>query len=75
MHGELNRKGIFEVKDSESLNDALEFAGGFKSNAFKGRITGTRFTDVEKKINDELFMLFANWIDNIIVPKIDEIRA
>jgi protein involved in polysaccharide export with SLBB domain len=52
LDGELNRKGIFEVKENESLNDALEFAGGFKSNAFKGRITGTRFTDVEKKIID-----------------------
>ena len=52
LDGELNRKGIFEVKDNESLSEALEFAGGFKSNAFKGRITGTRFTDVEKKIID-----------------------
>jgi protein involved in polysaccharide export with SLBB domain len=52
LDGELNRKGIFEVKDNESLHEALEFAGGFKSNAFKGRITGTRFTDVEKKIID-----------------------
>ena len=61
LDGELNRKGIFEVKDSESLNDALEFAGGFKSNAFKGRITGTRFTDVEKKIIDVAKENFKNF--------------
>ena len=52
LEGELNRKGIFEVKGSETLQQALDFAGGFKSNAFKGRITGTRFTDVERKVID-----------------------
>lgn len=61
LDGELNRKGIFEVKDHESLNDALEFAGGFKSNAFKGRITGTRFTDIEKKIIDVAKENFKNF--------------
>lgn len=52
LEGELNRRGIFEVKGSETLQQALDFAGGFKSNAFKGRITGTRFTDVERKVID-----------------------
>ena len=52
LEGELNRKGIFEVKGSETLQQALDFAGGFKSNAFKGRITGTRFTDIERKVID-----------------------
>ena len=52
LEGELNRKGIFEVKGTETLQQALDFAGGFKSNAFKGRITGTRFTDVERKVID-----------------------
>lgn len=52
LEGGVNRKGIFEVKENESLEKALDFAGGFKSNAFKGRITGTRFTDIEKKVID-----------------------
>jgi len=52
LEGELNRKGIFEVKGTETLQQVLDFAGGFKSNAFKGRITGTRFTDVERKVID-----------------------
>ena len=52
LEGELNRKGIFEVKGSETLQQVIDFAGGFKSNAFKGRITGTRFTDVERKVID-----------------------
>jgi len=52
LDGGLNRTGIFEMKNNESLQQALEFAGGFKSNAFKGAVSGTRFTDIEKKIID-----------------------
>lgn len=52
LDGGLNRTGIFEVKKEESLQDALDFAGGFSKAAFKGRISGTRFTDIEKKVID-----------------------
>ena len=52
LNGELNRPGIFELKEKETLKDALQFAGGFKSKAFRSRITGTRFTDFEKKVLD-----------------------
>jgi protein involved in polysaccharide export with SLBB domain len=52
LDGGLNRTGIFEIKTDESLQTALEFAGGFKSNAFKGAVSGTRFTDIERKIID-----------------------
>ncbi|MCF8341664.1 MAG: SLBB domain-containing protein, partial [Chitinophagaceae bacterium] len=62
LEGALNRTGIFEVKPTESLQHALDFAGGFLSNAFKGRITGSRFTDTERKVIDiakEEFSHFA----------------
>ncbi|HEU0065016.1 MAG TPA: SLBB domain-containing protein [Flavisolibacter sp.] len=52
LNGELNRPGIFELHKNESLADALEFAGGFKSKAFKGRITGNRYADFGKKVID-----------------------
>jgi protein involved in polysaccharide export with SLBB domain len=52
LDGGLNRIGIFEMKMDESLQNAFEFAGGFKSNAFKGAVSGTRFTDIERKIID-----------------------
>ena len=50
--GSLNRTGIFELKSSESLQHALNFAGGFKSGAYQGRITGYRFTDVQRTVID-----------------------
>jgi protein involved in polysaccharide export with SLBB domain len=52
LNGEVNTPGIFELQTSESLSEALQFAGGFKSNAFRARITGTRFTDFDKKVLD-----------------------
>jgi protein involved in polysaccharide export with SLBB domain len=52
LNGQLNRPGIFEVQDNESLKDAISFAGGFKSKAFKGRITGSRFSDFDKSVID-----------------------
>lgn len=52
LNGELNRNGFFEIQPNETLKDAISFAGGFRSNAFKARITGTRNTDFDKKILD-----------------------
>jgi len=61
LDGGLNRTGIFEMKNNESLQHALEFAGGFKSNAFKGAVSGTRYTDVERKIIDVRKDLFSQF--------------
>jgi protein involved in polysaccharide export with SLBB domain len=52
LNGEVNRPGIFELHKNESLEEAFEFAGGFKSKAFKGRITGSRYSDFDKKVID-----------------------
>jgi len=75
LDGGLNRTGIFEMKNNESLQHALEFAGGFKSNAYKGAISGTRYTDIERKIIDvgkDLFSQFnllngdSLYVDSVI---------
>ncbi|MEY3060337.1 MAG: hypothetical protein RL000_1689 [Bacteroidota bacterium] len=52
VEGGVNRVGLFEVKNNETVQHVLDYAGGFKGNAFKGRITGTRYTDVEKSVID-----------------------
>ncbi len=52
LNGELNRKGIFELQKDESLDNAIQFAGGFNSKAFRGRITGNRITGFEKRVVD-----------------------
>lgn len=52
LNGELNRPGIFELHESESLKDAVDFAGGFRSKAFRGRLTGSRYSDFERQVLD-----------------------
>jgi protein involved in polysaccharide export with SLBB domain len=52
LDGELNRPGIFELKPGETLADAIQYAGGFRSNAFRGRITGRRIADFERSVID-----------------------
>ena len=52
IEGGVNRVGVFELKQNETVQHVLDYAGGFKGNAFKGRITGTRYTDVEKSVID-----------------------
>jgi protein involved in polysaccharide export with SLBB domain len=50
LNGEVNRPGIFELKPNETLADVIEFAGGFKSTAYKARIIGSRLTDFDKQV-------------------------
>lgn len=52
LSGALNREGVFEIKENETLANALQYAGGFQSNAFRGNISGTRIAQMEKKIID-----------------------
>jgi protein involved in polysaccharide export with SLBB domain len=52
LKGELNREGFFEMQPSETLEDAISFAGGFRSNAFKARITGIRNGDFDRAVLD-----------------------
>jgi protein involved in polysaccharide export with SLBB domain len=62
LDGSLNRTGIFEMKTNESVLQALEYAGGFKPNAFRGAVSGTRFTDRQQKIIDVSKEGFSNFL-------------
>lgn len=50
LTGPVRREGFFEVKPNENLNDLLSFAGGFKPEAYKDRLTLTRITGTERKV-------------------------
>jgi protein involved in polysaccharide export with SLBB domain len=52
LNGQVNRPGVFELQKNESLEDLMTYAGGFKSKAFRGRITGSRYTDFDRKVID-----------------------
>ncbi len=50
LSGELKRKAIFELKQEETLVDAINLAGGFSEFAYRDKITLIRNTSKEKKI-------------------------
>lgn len=52
LKGQLNRPGIFEIKEGETLAGALDFAGGFAGKAFRNRITGKRYDGFGRKVLD-----------------------
>lgn len=52
IKGEVKRPGIFELKENESLDDLLFFAGGYTDRAYKASLKVKQNTDIERKIKD-----------------------
>lgn len=50
--GPVRREGLFEMEPGENLADLIAFAGGFKGDAYRERVTITRNTATERKIED-----------------------
>lgn len=60
--GEVKRPRIFEVIPNETLDNVLQFAGGFNDNAYKLRIKVLQSTLRERKIIDVSGEEFGNYI-------------
>lgn len=59
--GEVKRPGIYEMKEGETFEDLLGYAGGFSANAYRDRVSVTRNTRNDRVISDlfnEQFQLF-----------------
>ena len=52
LEGEVKRTGLYEIKPTETLQNLLDFAGGFSDSAFTSAITGYKVTDEANKIID-----------------------
>lgn len=50
--GSVKRPGVFEFKEGETLNDLISFFGGFKSNAYRDRITIERIEGNQREIKE-----------------------
>jgi protein involved in polysaccharide export with SLBB domain len=59
--GPVRREGLFEIKQGETVQDLLTYAGGFTSQAFRDRITVTRKTGTEMKVQDVDTPNFGNF--------------
>lgn len=52
MTGEVKRPALYEVLNTESLEDAIRFAGGFSNQAYTAQIKVLQNTNKERKITD-----------------------
>ncbi len=52
LGGQVKRAGLYEIKEGESLQSLLDFAGGFSDSAYTASITAYKLTDIERKISD-----------------------
>src|SRR5690625_7720326 len=52
INGKVKRRGLNELKDGETLNDLIEFSGGFSENAYTDRIVINRKTNDQGSVSD-----------------------
>lgn len=60
--GTFKREGFYELKDNEKLSDLIRYAGGFIDAAYKYRLSVTKFTDKQMKIEDVFINEYKNYI-------------
>jgi Periplasmic protein involved in polysaccharide export len=61
VEGEVKRPAIFELKEGETFDKLLTYAGGFTEDAYKARIKVIKRTDKEQRIEDLLSSQFAHY--------------
>lgn len=54
LEGQVKRTGLFEIKEGETVQDLLNFAGGFADSAYTASITAYQITDIANRIVDIL---------------------
>ncbi|MFH5831665.1 SLBB domain-containing protein [Halalkalibaculum sp. DA384] len=52
LKGKTKRTGFFELKEEETVQDLITFAGGFSENAYTKRIKVVSNTESQKRIDD-----------------------
>jgi len=74
--GEVKRPALFEVLETESLQDVISFAGGFSNEAYSAKIKVLQNTNIERRITDVSSEQFASYKpsngDKFLVEKILE---
>src|SRR5690606_837935 len=59
--GPVRREGLFEVKQGEALEDLYTYSGGFKTLAYRDRVTIRRSEDNQRKVIDVSSSEFATF--------------
>lgn len=64
LQGEVKRPAIFELKQGETFEELLAYAGGFTADAYTARIKVIKRTDTEQRIEDLLSSQYAHYEPN-----------
>lgn len=76
LSGKVKREGKYEMKESETFSDLLNFSGGFTDDAYRGAVTVIRITDTARRILDVKSGRYASFTinssDRFIVGKLQE---
>jgi protein involved in polysaccharide export with SLBB domain len=62
LTGPVRREGYFEVKPNENLANLLSFAGDFKPEAYQDRLTLSRMTGSQLRVEEVSATNFANFV-------------
>ncbi len=62
LTGPVRREGYFEVKPNENLSNLLSFAGDFKPEAYQDRLTLSRMTGTQLRVEEVSASNFANFV-------------
>lgn len=65
LTGEVKREGIFEILPNNSLQQLIDFSGGFGSEAYTASIQIKQVTDKERRVKDLPKAEFASYTPNI----------
>jgi protein involved in polysaccharide export with SLBB domain len=60
--GPVRREGYFEVKPNENLSNLLSFAGDFKPEAYQDRLTLSRTTGTEMRVEEVTAANFGSFV-------------
>src|SRR5690606_7659255 len=62
IRGEIKHPATFELKEGETFDQLLSYAGGFTEEAYRARITVFKTTATEHKVEDLLASQFTLYL-------------
>ena len=62
ISGEVKSPYLFELKDNETLEDLIKYAGGFTELAYKGVAKVDQINDLQHEVKDVPANLFSNYV-------------
>jgi len=62
LSGEVKRESIFELKENETLEQLIDYAGGFTNIAYKGIAKIDQINSTQRELKDVPNNLFSNFI-------------